>query len=284
LILIGVVLIVRHRVIDPTHALWVGVALQMLLVLRRGQLALAAVRRYRGERRGGGDAAGALRYSLVEILPCRLPPSIVRALALDLRLWSSLARWIRRVPPPPGFAYHRRSRALLVAVMATVAAPSLLLLGHAFLPGALVWLRWVLDGVGAYAVANLWKLAAAQQMSPHEIEDQGLRLRYSSLLDLRVPYELIARAEYAERTRGRFRPRGLEVAPDERAAYIRVGGAVNVRLTLSRPVRLPGRGHTMPVESISLWTDTPGPLLRALEERICPAPAGGGLSLGRGVR
>ena len=114
---------------------------------------------------------------------------------------------------------------------------------------------------------------------PHQLDRQGFRLRYGILLDVLIPYQDIERIDQVKHQEPGMGQEGLKVDAGERTARIRVGGAVNLRLALRRPLRLRTlSGWSAPVEAIAFWADAPGRLRQELQERLLSADRSGSLT------
>ena len=125
-LVLGEVALIRLQLIDISSAIWAVVVLETALLLVGGRQVLVAWRRYRAGRAGGLDAWAALEDGFAVMFP----RPVARVLALEPRVWWSLALWVsRRWRPGTGdFSYHRRSIVGPMLLVLLVTTPVELLL------------------------------------------------------------------------------------------------------------------------------------------------------------
>ena len=105
-----------------------------------------------------------------------------------------------------------------------------------------------------------------------DITSKVRKLGYGTFADALIPYEEIATMELARRKSPKGRD-GLQVAREENAAYLAVGGKTDLTLHLRTARPLHGLFRpTEPVTTVHLSADEPDRLARELERRVGRAP------------
>jgi hypothetical protein len=202
-----------------------------------------------------------------QALATALPGPLGRAIALELRLLSSLAIWLsgrgRRLD---GFAYHRRSALGGLVALLVITTPIELALWELVIPWA--WLRWALFILGVYGLVWVLSFYASLRVLPHRLEPEALRVRYGALAEGRIPYDAIGVATL-ERRPAPGRGEGLSLSPKKTVAHLAVGGRTDVALRLNRPLALRGPLRpTPPVNVVRIAADEPERLLVELVARL----------------
>jgi hypothetical protein len=268
LVIVAETILVLSGVLDLGEAVLVVASLETLLfVVGLGGL-IFVVRRYRKQRKAGLDPWRALEDGLALMLP----RTVARFVLHEPRMFVSLFRWtFRRVRLTEGeFGYHGRSLLRAIVPVAIITSPLELLVVHllaqAFSPWA--WLKWVLLGLGVYAVLWLLGLYASFVALPHRLERTGLRLRHGVLAEGFVLYkeiETVARKEGKAPHSGD----GLSHVTDEDALYLATGGKTDITLRLRAPRSMRGfLKETEPASHIHLAVDLPAELVQELCSRI----------------
>jgi hypothetical protein len=231
-------------------------------------LAIPAWRHARSGRASGASGWQALEAGLTALVPRPL----ARLIALEPRLWFSIALWLRRRPRQPGdFTYHQGSLVGMLALASLFSAPVEILLAEALIPWA--WLRLTLLIAAIYAVIWVLGFAASLATIPHHLGDKGLSLHYGLLAEAHIPYVAIASVTY-ERRAPRSGREGFSLDHQTGMAYLSIGGQTSVTLALREPgaFQLLFRSAP-PVQRISLAVDDPRDFVAALTERMAtPKP------------
>lgn len=268
LILVEIVL-VRAGWLSIGQAVAIVVIIEGALTLVAGIQAIRVVRRYRHQRAAGRGGVEAFEDALTLLMPQRL----ARLVALELRLWICLGRWLfrRHRPDERDFSYRKRSIVSALVVLVILTAPVEILILELLIPWA--WLRWVLLALAVYGMIWVIGLYASLVVLPHRVADDGLWLRYGLLSEAFIPFSEIVDIQVAPRKVPAGRD-GLRVVEGERAAYLAVGGRTDVTLTLRRPQ--PFRtafGRTAPVDTVHFAVDEPQRLCEAMRTRLALAIA-----------
>ncbi len=182
-----------------------------------------------------------------------------RFVVLEIGIWRSLALWAtRRVsgrgPGVETFTYGRQVSPLITAFIfvSLVELPVV----HLLLPWETV--RLVADVLSVWGLLWMLGLRAGVHVFPHLMDGEGVRIRYGTSVDLRVPWEAVASV------RGR---RG-SVATGKTVVVERDGDAVVVNVAVMKLTRveielhgptaiaLPG-GVAEAVTHVRLYADDP---------------------------
>lgn len=251
-------------VIDLSMAVGLVVGIEILLTLVAGRQIIAAIRRYRQRRVEGLDLEAAAEDGLAILLP----RAIARLITLEPALWYCLGRWLFRRPSPnPGrFPYHQRSILGVLVIAVLVSAPVEILLIELLIPWP--WLRWLLLISSIYAVLWMLGLYASFVVLSHDLETDTLRLHYGALAQVRIPYRDI-RAVSPVRRRAPAGSDGFRLVPDERAAYLAVGGRTDITIELRQAQVIPARPASPTlVAMIHIAVDHPARFVHELQRRL----------------
>lgn len=198
---------------------------------------------------------------------------LVRAVRLELRIYTSIARAIARRPSIPegasGFRYHRPVLTILVVFIALSALeiPIIDLIVHRWpIP------RIILLILGIWGVTWMIGLLCAYLMRPHTVGPQGIRVREGLETDIPLSWDDVASVSRSRRVDEPKSPRLVDTE-DGRMLSLRVQDETNVEITLERPtlVRLPGRppkGGDQMVTAVRLWTDDLDGFMEAVRTHI----------------
>ena len=271
LILVEIVL-VRTGWLSIGQAIAIVVLVEGALTLVAGVQAIRVVRRYRHQRAAGRGGVEAFEDALTVLMPHRL----ARLVALELRLWLCLGRWLFRHyrPDECHFSYRKRSIVSALAILVILTAPVEILTLELLISWA--WLRWVLLALAVYGMIWVIGLYASLVVLPHRMADDGLWIRYGLLSEAFIPFPEVVDIQVASRKVPTGRD-GLRVVEEERAAYLAVGGWTDATLTLRRPQ--PFRtafGRTAPADTLHIAVDEPQRLREAVRARLALAVARSG--------
>ena len=263
LIVIEIVL-VRAGWLSFGQAVAVVVIVEGALTLVAGLQAIRAVRRFRHQQSQGQSGVEAFEDALTVMMPQRL----ARLVALELRLWICLGRWLLRRyrPDERDYSYRKRSIVSALVILVILTAPVEILILELLIPWA--WLRWVLLALTIYGIVWIIGLYASLVVLPHRVTDDGLWIRYGLLNEAFIPFADIAGIEHAPRKVAEGRD-GLRVVEGERAAYLPVGGRTDLTIIVRRPV--PFRtafGQSPPADTVHVAVDEPQRLCDAVRSRL----------------
>jgi len=262
--MIAVVLVlVAAGVLTGPQALLVAVMVDLALIALATRHVIVGRRRYHERRAAGADPWLAAEQALTVLLP----PTAARLVVLEPLLWYCLVQWLLRRPPrgPRDFPYHRRSILGPLTLVVLLTTPVEVLLFELFIPWG--WLRILVAVVALYALLWVIALRASLSVLPHQVQAEGLRVRYGVLLEGSIPYRAITSIT-ADRARSPLHE-GVRVDEKLRRADIAVGGRTDVRLDLAEPVSLRTlRGARPGVTLIRLAADDPEGLVKAVKGEI----------------
>lgn len=195
-----------------------------------------------------------------------------RAVQMEIGIWQSLYRFALRRPRVPdggtGFTYHRA----VLAVHLTITAVSVLeLVVVDVLVQRWPYVRIPLLVVGVWGVAWMLGMLAAMVTRPHAVGPAGIRVRYTTDVDVAVPWEAIDAVVRRTHIREDKAPR---LAPGGDALTLWMQDRTNVEIQLDRPVtiHLPEGAET--VGRIGLFADDPTAFLAAVRQQVDRSPAG----------
>lgn len=179
----------------------------------------------------------------------------------ELRLWTSLIRWIFRRPLPvePGTLTFQYAGAatLLFGVFIGLSAVEIPIL-HLILPWPVVQKISVI--VGAYGLFWMIGLLATLRVHPHQVGPAGLRIRNSITLDLPIAWDDIDQV----RMRRRSLPPGGQTQYEDGVLSLGVANQTSVDVRLRRPMTFPVKKTAgAPVTEVRFHADTPEELIEA---------------------
>lgn len=206
-------------------------------------------------------------------LPQRAWGFVVRALRVELRIYTSIARAVtgRRAiaPGSTGFGYHRPIFTILLIfiVLSAIEIPILDLIVHQWPPVRIGFLV-----LGIWGLTWMIGLLCAQLMRPHTVGPDGISVREGLEIDIALPWDDIAAVVRSPRVDEPKTPRVTE-SEGIRTLSIRVQNETNVEIELERrtAVRLPGqppRGGVHEVDAVRLWVDDLDGFLDAVRRSI----------------
>ncbi len=268
LILVEIAL-VRAGWLSIGQAIAIVVLVEGALTVVAGVQAIHVVRRFRHQRAAGRGGVEAFEDALTVLMPRRL----VRLVALELRLWICLGRWLfrRYRTNEREFSYRKRSIVPALVVLVILTAPVEILILELLIPWA--WLRWGLLALAIYGMIWVIGLYASLVVLPHRAADDGLCIRYGLLSEAFIPFSEVVDIQVAPRKVPAGRD-GLRVVEEEGAAYLAVGGRTDVTLTLRRPQSFrTAFGRTAPVDTLHIAVDEPQRLCEAVRARLALAAA-----------
>ena len=246
------------------QAIAIVVLVEGVLTLVAGVQAIRVVRRFRHQRAAGRGGIEAFECALTVLMPGRL----ARLVALELRLWVCLGRWLfrRYRPDEREFSYRKRSIVASLVVLLILTAPLEVLILELLIPWA--WLRWALLALAVYGMIWVIGLYVSLVVLPHRVGDDRLWLRYGLLSEACIPFSEVVDIQVAPRMAPAGRG-GLRVGGGEGAAYLAVGGRTDVTLTLRRPQSFrTAFGRTAPVGTVHFAVNEPQHLCEAVRARL----------------
>jgi hypothetical protein len=208
-----------------------------------------------------------------ELLMASLPRRAVAAarwlVVLEIGVWRSLFLWLTRrvpgrAPDVEDFPHAKEVSPLLIAFISvsTLEVPvvHLLLLRNAVRLAALVAGVWGL----------LWMLGylASMRVFRHLVDDDGLRVRHGTSVDLRIPWHAVAGVTAR---RGRVpagKPCQVEEAEGGAVAYVAVLKQTRVAIALHRPTAVELPDGPRDVVELRFYVDDPRAFVTAARTRV----------------
>ncbi|MFE5715923.1 hypothetical protein ACFQ7J_34515 [Streptomyces sp. NPDC056501] len=199
-----------------------------------------------------------------------VPEPVLRLVGHELRLMSSLARWVARRPHGVGGATgvfpHARDQAALIYGFAFVCLVETV--GMSYLLADWPAVHAVVLVLDVYTVLFVLGLHAASVTRPHVLTGDVLRLRQAAHVDVSVPLDRIASVRREslfshEKTEGELN--------------LAVGSQTSLTIELTEPVDAPRLlGAPRPVRIVRVHADDPKALADALTRaRTAPSPTPG---------
>ncbi|WP_203137250.1 hypothetical protein [Microbacterium sp. JZ31] len=197
----------------------------------------------------------------------------VRALRMELRIYSSIGRAIARRPAiaagASGFRYERPVLMILCVFigLSAIEIPIIDLIVHRWLPIRIFFLV-----IGIWGLTWMVGLLCAYLMRPHTVGPEGIVVREGLEVDIPLSWADIASVERRARTDEPKTPRVTE-GHDGRILSLRIQDATNIEIALERPtpIHLPGlppKGGTHSVSTLRLWVDDTDGFVAAVRRHI----------------
>lgn len=197
-----------------------------------------------------------------------------RAADFEAGIWRSLVSWVLRrpLPVPPGSAAfgYAAGAAPIMWVFIAMSAVEIPIL-HLLLPAG--WWRVVALVLGAWGVLWMIGLLATFKVHPHEIGDEGIRIRNSLGIDVLVPWsDVVAVSSHRKSLE---KSRTVQVARTERGAMLQivVASQTTVSIRLREPRVVPIRKSPDPVTEIRIYADDPPAFVAAARRHLAAADA-----------
>ncbi|MEU5216327.1 hypothetical protein AB0G79_09005 [Streptomyces sp. NPDC020807] len=203
-----------------------------------------------------------------------VPENVLRLVGHELRLMTSLGRWVARRPHGVEGADrvfpHARDQAALMYGFAFVCLVETV--GMSYLLGSWPAVHAVVLVLDVYTVLFVLGLHAASVTRPHTLTGGVLRLRQAAHVDVRVPLGLVSAVRHESLFTHEKAEGELNLA---------VGSQTTVTIELAEPVDAPRLlGAPRQVSLIRVHADDPRTLVRTLRdaltpERTAPSPTQG---------
>jgi hypothetical protein len=179
-----------------------------------------------------------------------------KAVVYEIGMWRSLFRMIARrpavAPGGHGFGYASAILPILWAfiVLSAIEIPVF----HLLIPWPTVQIIGLI--LGAYGLLWMIGLLASLKVYPHVVEESGLRVRYSSTIDIPIPWSDIVEIRRKSRTLEKGRTAQVEETADGRVLSIAISNQTDIELDLREPrvIQL-FRGPTEPVNELRFFVD-----------------------------
>ena len=191
------------------------------------------------------------------------------AVRLEVSLYAALVRWIARRPAVPAGTTPVGYGQLVAPMMGLWIFASAL-----EVPLVHVLTPW--EGVRLFLlVVSIWGLLwmlgmyAALRTYPHLLDEEGIRVRSGTMVDVRLPWHAVREVRYDERTLPSsirsFQRTGPE---DARQLHVAMGSRTNVTAELTGPTKLRTSPGEETVVSVSFWVDEPRDFVREIRGRL----------------
>lgn len=192
-----------------------------------------------------------------------------RALVYEVGMYRSLFRWAVRRPSVPDSGAARFGYSKLVApviwIFIFVSAVEVVAV-DLLLPWEGLSLAFLI--VGIWGLVWMFGLLASLKVHPHLISDAGLRIRYSTNVNILIPWEDVA--DLHNHRRDLERSKTVQIESTDSGAVMNVGVMKHTNIDLifgePRSVDLP-KGPSEPVVRIRFYADDPQAFVRRVRER-----------------
>ncbi|MCZ2849350.1 hypothetical protein [Modestobacter sp. VKM Ac-2978] len=190
-----------------------------------------------------------------------------RAIAMEIGVWQSLHRFLFRRPRVPAgavaFTYHRAVLPLIVTfiVLSVLELVVVDLVVH----------RWPVVRVpllvlGIWGVTWMLGFLAALVTRPHSVGPDGIHARYSTDVDVALPWSAITAVTRRLDTRAEKAPRLTRDAAGAVTLHLWMQDRTNVDVELDQPVSVRLPEGTTTVHRIGLFADDPAAFLAAVRQ------------------
>ena len=184
---------------------------------------------------------------------------------LEIGIWRSLFLWVtRRVSGQgPGVATFSYARQLLPLLGAFIFVSVIELpVVHLLIPWDTV--RLVALVLSVWGLLWMLGLLASMKVFPHLLDDAGLRVRYGTTVDIRIPWAAVA--SVSARRRSVTTRSSVEVDGTVASVPVLKQTRVDVALHAPTPVELPD--GTVEITEMRLYADDAGAFVAAARERL----------------
>ncbi len=192
-----------------------------------------------------------------------------RAADMEAGIWRSLARWVFRRPLPlaPGsaaFSYAAGAAPIMWVFIAMSAVEIPIL--HLLLPAG--WWRAGALLLGAWGVLWMIGLLATFKVHPHELGDEGVRIRNGLGIDAVVPWSAIE--SVSSHRKSLEKSRTVQVSDTPRGALLQivVASQTTIAVRLHSPMVVPIRKSPDPVTEIRIYADEPAEFVAAARRHL----------------
>lgn len=189
---------------------------------------------------------------------------------LEIGIWRSLFLWVtRRVsgrgPGVEVFTYAKQISPL-IAVFIFVSAIELPVV-HILLPWDTV--RLVLDVLSVWGLLWMVGMLASVRVFPHLLDEAGLRIRYGTTVDIRVPWDAVAAVTSRRGSADTGKSVHVDDGADGRVVSVPVMKLTRVDIVLHGPttIGLPD-GPAEGVSALRCYADDPAAFVRAARQHI----------------
>ena len=188
---------------------------------------------------------------------------------LEIGIWRSLFLWVtRRVsglrPGVQAFSYSKD----IVPIMGAFIFVSLIELPvvHVLLPWDTV--RLVVVVLSIWGLLWMIGLLASMKVFPHLLDDAGLRIRYGTSADVRVPWEAVASVTSRRHSAPTRQTVQVERGDDGAVLSVAVLKQTKVDVVLHRPTAIALPGGAEEITEVRLYADDPRGFVAAARERL----------------
>ena len=189
---------------------------------------------------------------------------------LEIGIWRSLFLWVtRRVsgqgPGVEAFSYAKQLTPL-IAVFIFVSAIELPVV-HILLPWDTV--RLVVDVLSVWGLLWMVGMLASVRVFPHLLDEAGLRIRYGTTVDIRVPWDAVAAVTSRRGSVATGKSVHVDDGADGTVASVPVMKLTRVEIELHHPTTLDlPDGPVEGVGALRCYADDPAAFVAAARERI----------------
>jgi len=196
--------------------------------------------------------------------------SVLRWLViLEIGIWRSLFFWVtRRVPGrSPGAQAFSYAKEVSPVLMAFIFVSTLeLVVVHLLLPWATV--RLIALVLSTWGLLWMVGYLASLKVFPHLLDDHGLRVRYGTTADIRIPWEVIESVTSRRRRVSTRRNVQVQHGDDGIAVDVAVLNQTKVDVALHQPTTVKLPNGTQEITELRLYVDDPRAFVAAARERL----------------
>jgi hypothetical protein len=188
---------------------------------------------------------------------------------LEIGIWRSLFLWVtRRVagqgPGVATFSYARQLVPLLGAFIfvSIIELPVV----HLLIPWDTV--RLVALVISVWGLLWMLGLLASMKVFPHLLDDAGIRIRYGTTVDLRIPWSAVASVTARRASVPSRQSVEVEHGEDGAVANVPVMKQTRVAVVLHRPTAIVLPDGTEEITEVRLYADDARAFVAAARERL----------------
>lgn len=255
LVLVNVALVISG-LLDPRDAVFVVVAVELLLVLSVIGSVLAGLRAFHRDRRSGATPWSAFVATVDDVLPAPMAAALLHEATIVRSLWLAIRRRDDGVGPADDAFSYAAGAGLTMGALTVVAAVELIVV-HLLVPWP--WARTLLILVGLWSVVLVLGAWAGLCRHPHVVSADRLLLRAGPRVAVEVPWRLLS----GVRRHSLHDPTSVKAVG--RRLHLPIHGSTRLIADLTEPVTAHlSFGRTAEVDSIAFSADDPAALHAAV--------------------
>jgi hypothetical protein len=195
-----------------------------------------------------------------------------RVVMFEIRLYSSLGRWLIRRPAVPRdvepFGYSQVVAPVIWLWIFASAAEMVVV--HLLIPWPIV--RIIVLVISAWGLIWMIGFLASIKVHPHLVGAASLRVRHGSSVDIAVPWDSIASIVVQRRDLpSSIRTLRFDETSNGTHLQVAVSDQVNVRVVLKDSLTVPTRKGDRKITELSFWADDPKVLVARARQIVAAA-------------